>query len=222
MFSKVNESLYNRSDKSKLNIFLNVLIGLILVLLVFEIAFGATYSGIYVVKSSMRPTLIGAEEEYLSGGDYVYVNRHAEPTYGDIVVVYNGRNSTIIKRAIAFGGDYVKLDRGKLFIKYKGTNVFVEVEESYVAAENNVPTEKNSFPLVNGALDEDGYRVAEGCFFLLGDNRNVSVDSRNSGAYALSDLFGVVTEWSLKHKSFFTALHQYFTFDLPESLGIKR
>lgn len=222
MITEVNSSLYNRSDKSKLNIVLNVMIAVIMLVIVFEIAFGTTYSGIYVVKSSMRPTLIGAEEENLPGGDYVYVNRHAEPDYGDIVVVYDGGNSTIIKRVVAFGGDYVKLDRGKLYIKYAGTDEFVEIEEKYVAAENNAPTDKNSFPLRDGVLDEEGYYVRKGYFFLLGDNRNVSVDSRSSGSFPVTDLFGVVADWSLNNKGFFTALHKYFSFDLPKCFGINK
>ena len=221
MITVVRESLYGRNEKSKLNIALNILIAVVLIVIIFEIAFGITYTGIYVVKSSMRPTLIGAEDENLPGGDYVYVNRHAEPDYGDIVVAYNGE-TTIIKRAIAFGGDYVKLDHGKLFIKYSGTDEFVEVEEKYVAPENNAPTEKNSFPFRDGVLDEEGYDVKKGYFFLLGDNRNVSVDSRDSVGFPLTELVGVVTDWSLNNKGFFTALHRYFSFDLPKCFGINK
>lgn len=218
----VNNSLYNRSDKSKLNTVLNVLIAVVFIALIFEIAFGSTFSGIYVVQSSMRPTLIGAEDEDSSGGDYVYVNKNAMPDYGDIVVVFKDGNSTIIKRVIALGGDYVKLDKGKLYIKYSGTDEFVEVEENYVDPENNSPTDKNSYPMREGVLSEDGYYVRQGYFFLLGDNRNVSVDSRSHGAYPVKDLYGVVTDWSMKYKKFFSALHKYFSFDLPGCFGLKK
>ena len=225
MISEVNASLYNRSDKSKLNIILNVMIAVILIVIVFEIAFGMTYSGIYVVQSSMRPTLIGAEEENLPGGDYVYVNKNAKPTYGDIVVVFKDSRTTIIKRVIALGGDRVKIIDGVLYIKYAGEDEFKLIEEDYVSPSNNTGkpgSQPTNFPKIEGTVSEDGYYVKNGYVFLLGDNRDVSNDSRAEGSYPLTDLFGVVTDWSLKNKNFFTALHKYFSFDLPKCFGINK
>lgn len=225
MLSEVNVSLYSKNGNSKLNIFLNVLIILIVVALVFEIAFNATFSGIYVVGMSMNDTLTGAEEFHENGtiiattdGDYVYVNKYAKPDYGDIVVVNKDSKTTIIKRVIALGGDYVKLDCGILYIRYKGSEEFTLVEEDYVSPEHN--KENSSFPSDrNGNLNENGYYVREGYFFLLGDNRDNSADSRSSGSFPLSALYGVVADWSMAGKSFFTAVHKYFSFDLPSFFG---
>lgn len=217
MLTEVNDSLYSVDKKSKLNIILNVFIAIIFVVLIAEIMFNITYSGIYVVGSSMYPTLTGAESENSAGGDYVYVNKYAKPDYGDIVVVLRDNETTIIKRAVAFGGDYVKLDRGQLKIKYKGTNEFVIVEESYVESENNTPL----LPKNNFCNDEEGYFVEEGYFFLLGDNRDVSEDSRARGAYKISHLYGVVVGWSMTHKSFISSAHKSLYFDIPRFLGLK-
>ncbi len=227
MVKELNRSLYSANEKSKLNIFLNVLIVLIIAALIAEIAFSATYSGIYVVGASMNDTLQGAHEFEKDGmiiadtsGDYVYVDRHRRPTYGDIVVVRKADNTNIIKRVIALGGDRVKLDHGILKIsyskdsvKYDGTNDFVVVEESYVS-------DANKSENINYCNDDKGHYVNYGSFFLLGDNRNNSIDSRNYGNFPLSNLYGVVTEWSLNGKSFFTAVHKYFSFDLPACFGI--
>ncbi|MDE7306375.1 MAG: signal peptidase I [Clostridia bacterium] len=216
MFAEVRKSLYNAQSKSKINIVLNVLIVIMVIALIIEISFGINYAGYYVVHSSMSPTLTGAVDYNVDGGDYVYVNKNAQPTYGDIVVVSKDKDTTIIKRVIALGGDYVKLVNGELQIKYKGSENFVTVNEPYVAAENNTSNTKNTYPKNN--LDE-GYFVEEGRMFLLGDNRDVSVDSRDSGSFPLTSLYGVVTNWSLKNKKFLTSLHNYFKFQLPRYFG---
>lgn len=217
MLTEVNDSLYSINKKSKLNIILNIFIAIVFVVLVAEIMFATIYSGIYVVGSSMYPTLKGAGSESSPGGDYVYVNKYAKPDYGDIVVVLRDNETTIIKRVVAFGGDYVKLDRGHLKIKYAGTNEFVEVEESYVDDDNITPI----LPKNNFHNDDEGYYVKEGYFFLLGDNRDVSEDSRARGAYKLSHLYGVVVDWSMTYKSFISSAHKSLYFDIPRFLGLR-
>lgn len=221
MFVKVRDSLYSGRGISKLNIVLNVLIVIILLAILCEVIFNSLYKGIYIVQSSMRPGIIGATPDNKYGGDYVYVDPKAKPDYGDIVLVFKNEQTTIIKRAIAFGGDSVKLVNGNLYIKYKGGEDFVLVEESYVSPENNIRKDKNNFPLDPvGKVIEEGHMVAEGYMFLLGDNRDVSVDSRASGDFALADLYGVVPYWSLKYKSPITALHRFFKYDVPSFFGV--
>ena len=223
MLNEVNASLYSKQGKTKLNIILNVLIVIMLAALLFEVIFAANYSGIYVVGDSMLNTLTGAESEDAAGGDYVYVNRHAKPTYGDIVVVFKDEEhgkTTIIKRFIALGGVYVKLENGVLMIKYKDNTEFETVEESYVSSQNNTPTN----PRNNFYAYTDGFYVEEGCMFLLGDNRNVSADSREDKFkginFPLTSLYGVVPEWSLNNKKVISKIHKYFSFDLPGCFGL--
>ena len=217
MLKEVRASLYNENDKTKLNILFNALIVLVIFVLAAEIYFTVHYTGVYVVHDSMRPTLIGAVSDDVIGGDYIYIDKKAKPDYGDIVVVNHSTEGCLIKRAVAFGGDRVKLVGGQLYIKYSGTTEFKLVEEEYIFPDNNDGAlSKNTFP-----RDEEGYLVQEGHFFLLGDNRNVSKDSRDLGSFPLSTLDGVVTEWSLEHKSFCTAFHNYFKFKLPGYFGLK-
>lgn len=222
MLKEVNKSLFSKKENSKLNFILNVVICVILVALVIEIIFASTYSGIYVVGSSMNNTLKGAVETRVGNyyiadteGDYVYADRYAKPEYGDIVVVLRSDGTNIIKRVIAKGGDTVKLEQGKLYIKYAGTQDFVYVEENYVDDENNNPLENNFCVGV-------GHLVEENKLFLLGDNRNVSVDSRASGDFPVDSVLGVVAEWSVNGKGFFTPLHRFFYFDLPAAFGIDK
>ena len=211
MLKEVRESLYYKKDKTKLNILLNVIIVFVILALVVEVYFTVNYSGVYVVHDSMYPTLVGAESDDVIGGDYIYIDKHAKPDYGDIVVVYHKQEGYLIKRAVAFGGDKVKLVEGKLQIKRKGTTEFEEMDEYYVSPDLDVTLSKNNFH-----RDDDGYPIKDGYFFLLGDNRNISYDSRELGSFPLSSLDGVVTEWSLNHKSFCTKLHNFFKFKLRD------
>ena len=213
MLKDVNCSLYNKGGNKKLNIVLNVLIAIVAVVLLCEIVFVTNYTGVYVVDKSMQPTLYGATTKNDPGGDYVYLIKGAKPTYGDIVVVERKNGDPLIKRVIALGGDTIRLESGKLSIKYKGTDVFKDKEEKYVLPENNKDVRKNTFPKEN---TEGGFFVEEGKVFLMGDNRDVSNDSRDLGVFDQSAIYGVVTGWSVKHKEFFTAVHNFFTFELPK------
>lgn len=216
MFNEVRESLYNKNE-NKLNIFLNAVIVIVVLILAVEICIMSNFSGVYVVGKSMEPTLMGADSEEQIGGDYVYVNKRVEPDYGDIVVVYHAGNGYLIKRAIAFGGDRVKIVEGQLYIKYKGTTQFVLVNEDYILPErNDADNPNNTFP-----KDDEGYLVQEGHFFLMGDNRNISKDSRELGSLPISNLDGVVTKWSFEHKSLCTSFHNFFKFKIPAFFGLK-
>ncbi len=208
------------SKKRDIGIVLNIIIFVLAAIIIFQTIFSLTFTRVYVIGDSMLPTLTGASGDGESGGDYVLIH-DGKPTYGDIVVVERYEKSTgnyknLIKRVIALGGDTLYLDRGTLYIKYKGTNEFVLVEESYVAEENNSPNSYNTYPKVNGILNTDGHTVEDGYMFLLGDNRNVSLDSRSDyGDFSLDELVGIVSDWSITNKSLITGWFTFWDITLP-------
>lgn len=210
----VGESLYQRRKPSSANLILNVIIMLFILVFIGELMFNSVYTNIYVKGSSMTPTLTGApatdEGSVLPGGDYVFVNTQATPGYFDIVVVKTvdsyGFEYDIIKRVVAFGGDAVKMDRGQLYVKYSGDDEYTKIVEDYVLV--NEDSEKKSINTFGEHV------VEEGCMFLLGDNRDVSEDSRKKGDFPMTSLVGVVPEWSLKHKRGITAFYTFFEFTL--------
>lgn len=231
-FSSTGECLYGKRRRTVGGIVLNVILAIIAFLLVGEIIFNSMYTGLYVVHSSMYPTLNGASSIDEAGGDYIYINENTVPTYGDIVVVFDENKKTnIIKRVVAFGGDSVKIVQGKLFLKKSGEEEFKQVEESYVSPLCNLEGVNVNALYYNYPTGGGEHLIAENSYFLLGDNRNDSSDSRDSangvnGDYHKKFLVGVVPSWSLKFKSVSTAWHTFFNFTLRgksiNSYGLRR
>lgn len=132
----------------------SLIYAIILILLIFTFMFRV----VGVNGSSMNPTL--------SDGDWLTVSAiPGEVNVGDIVVITqpNSLNEPLIKRVIAKGGDTVSID----FIEGVVTVNGVPVYEPYIAEK----TERMGdfvYPL----------EVPEGCLFVMGDNRNDSLDSR--------------------------------------------
>jgi len=177
---------------------------IIFALLIVLLAFKLTYKRIYVVGSSMEDTLYGAPggNPENSGGDFVYVF-NARPDHGDVVVIRMG-DDLWIKRVIGLSGDTIKIEKGKVFVN--GTKLY----EPYVSADNNLKKE-----------DFEEITVPDGYIYFLGDNRDVSNDSRKRGCVPEDLVMGIVAEWSVKYNNSVTAFSTFFEFTLPSWFGAK-
>ncbi len=126
---------------------------------------------------SMLDTLHNGERVIIS-------NLFYEPKVGDIVVIsrnkensvftMNTTNTPIIKRIIALEGQSVDIDFEKGIVFVDG----IALDEPYTRTPTNHMGDID-FPVT----------VSEGCVFVLGDNRNESLDSRDSriGEYGMID-----------------------------------
>ena len=104
-----------------------------------------------------------------------------EPQRGDVVIVdsYTAYGKPLVKRVIARGGDVVNID-------YQAGTVSVNgevLQEAYIAEPTYLGYDV-TFP----------YTVPEGTVFVMGDNRNASLDSRSSyvGCIDERDILGKV------------------------------
>lgn len=130
-----------------------------------------------VIGSSMYPTL--EENDYL-----VITNLFYTPKTGDIVTLQPSSNpkEPLVKRVIATGGQKVRID----FTNWKVWVDDVALDESYVNPEYAQNGQAMFSYELETTKDENGNTIFEavvpdGQMFVMGDNRNVSKDSRSIG-----------------------------------------
>ena len=117
---------------------------------------------IVVSGDSMNTTLLDGDILFL-----VSNNVYREPAQGDIVVISKqtfDNGAPIVKRIIAVEGQIVDIDFENGIVYVDG----LPLDEPYV----NTPTNRQegmAFPML----------IEKGCYFVLGDNRNNSRDSRH-------------------------------------------
>lgn len=108
-------------------------------------------------------------------GDVIIALKTSNINRGDVIAFWY-KNKILVKRVVAMPGEQLDIDR-------EG-NVYIDgelLEEPYV--------QQKAFGECNITLP---YQVPEGRFFVVGDNRGVSVDSRSSlvGCVAMEQIIG--------------------------------
>ena len=132
------------------------------------------YSPYRVPSRSMAPTVSSDQIVIMSAGHY----RKREPQRGDIVVFLASHDGNAwIKRVVGLPGEAIAIKKGELFIDGE------MVDEEYVAAANEVTDYSQEMSMRK--LGKDSY-------FLLGDNRDNSEDSRMMGTTKRDDIIGKV------------------------------
>ncbi len=103
-----------------------------------------------------------------------HIGEIGDPERGDVVVLHphEGDEKFYIKRIIGMPGDTVRFDEGEVYITPAGTDTQIQLEEPYLSAINQG---KTFLPL---GMDNDVFIVPDGAYFVMGDNRNNSSDSR--------------------------------------------
>jgi signal peptidase I len=106
----------------------------------------------------------------LDSGDIVLSVKSSDFDTGDVVAFYYN-NNILVKRVIAEAGDWVDMDDdGTVYVNE------VKLVEPYITEKAYGETDI-TFP----------YQVPENRIFVMGDNREVSIDSRNTSIGTVSD-----------------------------------
>lgn len=127
-----------------------------------------------VNQISMEPTLHEGQILVIAKVNYLF----GDPARGDIVVLKDElENKHLIKRAIGLPGEVIEIKNNRVYIDEK------ELKPDYTEA----PTQDNGFAKS---------KVPEGKYFVMGDNRPHSRDSR-------SDTVGFVSRSNIVGKAVF-------------------
>lgn len=126
-----------------------------------------------VVGPSMEPN-------YRSG-DLLFLNKISykfkEPQLFDVVVIANDDTKYMIKRIIGLPGDTIEYKDNRLYINGEATKEYFDI----------------SGITKDFSLDQFDYDVIpDGYYFVLGDNRENSKDSRVYGLISREDIIGKV------------------------------
>ncbi len=122
--------------------------------------------------------------ETLTDKEYIIINKFAylvgTPQRGDIVVFRppSDAKKYYVKRVIGMPGDQIVLKEGFVYVKAGGEGQLTKLDEStYLTSRNRGHTYRH--PPSSGDTSPVTYTVPENQYFLLGDNRQGSLDSRS-------------------------------------------
>ena len=112
-----------------------------------------------IPSASMEPTIMTGDR--LIGNRLAYIN--SEPQRGDIVIFLfpDNEKEYFIKRVIGLPGETVKIKAGKVYIN-----------------DSAEPLDEHEYIHDTPLGDFGPFTVPEGAYFMMGDNRNNSMDSR--------------------------------------------
>lgn len=150
--------------------------------LLFETFAAVLLAGVLVFNVGMTTNIIGVSmEPLLQNGQEVFINRFIykllSPKKGDVIVFLpNGNKNTYyyVKRVVAVPGETVQIVDGQLYV-------------------DGIPENDESYDKIEDAgIAENEILLGSDEYFVLGDNRNISEDSRsaNIGPVTRDTIYG--------------------------------
>jgi|SRR6185312_14320673 len=169
-----------------------------------------------VPSGSMKPTILEGDRVFVNKMAYdlkvpfttLHLAEWSAPQRGDIVVFYSPKDgSRLVKRTVGLPGDTVELRDDELIINgekvvYKSIaddllrDVTPADRASSVYASEALPGRSHlvaGIPQLPAMRNFGPIQVPEGCYFMMGDNRDNSYDSRYFGVVKRGRILGRAT-----------------------------
>jgi signal peptidase I len=129
----------------------------------------------YVKGASMEPNFF--EKEYLIIDELSY--RFREPVRGEVIVFRYPENPKeyFLKRIIGLPGETIKISGGQILLYNQAHPEGISVDETYLPEEIKTEGDRT-------------IKIGDDQFFVLGDNRSNSFDSRRFGSISRSLIVG--------------------------------
>lgn len=188
--SAENVSVENKDQKKKSSLFddiADVFETILLCMLVFLLFRAYVMDRAVVDGPSMEPTLYTNER--------VLFNKLYSPKDYDIVIVNNEKLGPLVKRVIATEGEEIDIREGKVYVNGKELDEQIYDHENQILEAKHFVSSQTTVSYNPFVAPEDyPITVPEGYFFVMGDNRIVSNDSRSRdvGFVRNSDVVGKV------------------------------
>jgi signal peptidase I len=129
-------------------------------------------TAVVVQGRSMMPTLKDGERYYLNRWRYLFV----APQRGEIVVIRDpGHSDFAVKRIVAQPFDWINLKNGNIYINGR------RLDESYLSQGTRTDAPD---------LQEKWVQLGKDQYYVMGDNRGNSEDSRFYGRVSRKDILG--------------------------------
>lgn len=186
--------------------------GFIILITLLIIVRGAVADWYAVPTGSMKPTIIEGDRVFVNKVAYglrvpfseTIITLWSGPERGEIVVFYSPEDGTrLIKRVIGLPGDTLELRDNKLLINGKFV-VYSPADKDYPVTiwhneinrdviDEQIGTHRHPIALTPANIlieDFDPVKVPDGHYFMMGDNRHNSADSRIIGFIERSKILG--------------------------------
>jgi signal peptidase I len=147
-------------------------------LMVFFVCYLVLFQPNQVKGHSMEPTF--------HDGEYIFTDKISykigQPARGDVVVFRSPKNAEVdyIKRIVGLPGEKVKISGGKVYVNDQRLDESIYLASSVYTGPQNFLTEGREII------------VPTGKYFVMGDNRPGSSDSRDFGPVTPSEFIGKV------------------------------
>lgn len=190
----------SQTSRSFLFHFFDVVLNIVIIVAIVAMIRTFIVSPFQIEGNSMIDTL--ENKEYIVINKFRYLFK--TPDRGDIVVFRppTDPGKYYVKRVIGLPGETIVIRDGNVYLR-NADRKDTKIEEPYLSSINAGKTYR--YPVQSGDTTEEAFEIPQGSYFLLGDNRQGSLDSR-SFSHVDSEHTAFVPRGSIKGSVWFVAL----------------